>query len=266
MVWKTVELRDKSCILDFLERDRLYAAYAIGDLEPDFFAQCAWWGAESEGRLGALALRYDGLQPPALFLMGDAHGLGAILARAALPARVYIMCRLEHESLTSEFYAWEQAIPMWRMALAAERFAPRESEVQRLAYEHCSLLQALFALGGGGAFTPQQLAQGVFYGVFVDGELVSVAGTHLVSCAYGVAALGNIFTRPDQRGRGYAGRATSAVVSELLQLGVGDIVLNVSQENIAAQRLYERLGFEQYCPFLEGPACAVRDRVIRRPG
>jgi len=261
-MWNTVELSDKTRIQAFLERDRLYAAYAIGDLEPAFFAQCAWAGAERGARLEALALRYDGLQPPALFLMGESHGLRAILARALRPDQVYFMCRLEHEPLTREFYTWEKAIPMWRMALAEGRFTPLQGEhspplPERLDLERIAQVQALFALGGGDAFAPGQLAQGVFYGVFVDGELVSIAGTHLVSRAFGVAAVGNIFTRPDHRRRGYAAGVTSAVVGELLQLGIGDIVLNVSQENVGALRLYERLGFERYCPFLEGPARLV---------
>jgi predicted GNAT family acetyltransferase len=31
-------------------------------------------------------------------------------------------------------------------------------------------------------------------------------------------------------------------------------VLNVNQRNAAAIRIYERLGFERHCPFLEGSA------------
>ena len=45
----------------------------------------------------------------------------------------------------------------------------------------------------------------------IFGALVAVAGTHLVSDTYGVAAIGNVFTHPDYRGRGYATLATGAV-------------------------------------------------------
>ena len=92
-MWTTRKLTDKPQILSFLETDRLYAAYAIGDLEPGMFAQSTWAGAERDGRMEALALYYTGLKPPALFLMGDADGLRAILEDALCPEWVYLTCR-----------------------------------------------------------------------------------------------------------------------------------------------------------------------------
>ena len=73
-MWETTELTDKVQILAALQTDRLYAAYAIGDLEPELFAQCTWVGASEAGRVQALALHYRGLEPPALFLMGETGG------------------------------------------------------------------------------------------------------------------------------------------------------------------------------------------------
>ena len=66
-MWKTGELTDKSEILAYLETDRLYAAYAIGDLEPGMFEQSTWAGAEAGGHLQALALCFRGLMIPVLF-------------------------------------------------------------------------------------------------------------------------------------------------------------------------------------------------------
>jgi predicted GNAT family acetyltransferase len=43
-------------------------------------------------------------------------------------------------------------------------------------------------------------------------------------------------------------------VADLLSQGLRDVVLNVNQKNAAAIRIYERLGFERYCPFFEGSA------------
>ena len=255
-MWKTRDLTDKAEILAWLETDRLYAAYAIGDLEPEMFAQSTWVGAEEAGRLQALALHFRGLDPPALFLMGDASGLRAILRNELRPERVYLTCRDEHLPVTRDFYAWSKITPMWRMVLSPRRFRAVTGNCSRLAPERAHQLTELFALGGGISFSPAQVQHGVFYGVLVAGQLVAVAGTHLVSSTYGVAAVGNVFTHPDHRGRGYGTATTSAVVATLLERGIRDIVLNVSQSNAPAIHIYEKLGFERYCPFIEGRASA----------
>jgi len=257
-MWKTSRLTDKAQILAALETDRLYAAYAIGDLEPELFAECTWVGASEAGRVQALALHYRGLEPPALFLMGETGGLRAILAGAMCPGRVYLTCRAEHLAMTREFYAWDEVESMWRMVLQRTKFRPVEGDWVRLTPAHADELAELYAFGGGIAFSAAQLEHGVFFGVFTGRHLVAVAGTHLVSPTYGVAAVGNIFTHPEHRGRGYGTAVTSAVVAELLERGIGDIVLNVNQANQVAIGIYERLGFERYCPFLEGPARALR--------
>ncbi len=253
-MWKTGKLTDKSPILAFLETDRLYAAYAIGDLEPGMFVQSVWAGAEQGGRLRAVVLHFRGLKPPALFLMGDADGLGAILGDVLRPEWVYLTCRTGHLPMTHDFYKWDKTIPMWRMVLQPACFRPVEGNCARLTSVHSNQLTELYALGGGNAFSPAQVPCGVFYGVLADGQPVAAAGTHLVSPTYGVAAVGNVFTHPDYRGRGYGTATTSAVVAELLRRGIRDIVLNVDQKNKSAIRIYERLGFECCCPFLEGPA------------
>jgi ribosomal protein S18 acetylase RimI-like enzyme len=255
-MWTTDALTDKSSILAYLETDQLYAAYAIGDLEPGMFEQCAWAGAAESGQIRALALHFRGLAIPALFLMGAPEGLRAIFAHALRPERVYLTCLEAHLPVTRDFYEWDFETPMWRMALNAASFRPIDGEPVRLRPDDAGALLALFALGGGDAFTPSQMVHGVFYGMLVDDRLVAVAGTHLVSPTYGVGAVGNVFTHPDYRGRGYGTVTTSAVVAELLRGGIRDVVLNVSQDNADAIRIYERLGFARYCPFLEGTAAA----------
>jgi len=252
--WRTTELTDKREILAFLQSDRRYAAYAIGDLEDVMFEQSAWAGAERGGQLRALVLHFRALTIPALFLMGENDGLRAILQQSLRPERVFFMCRTEHLAMTQRFYAWEGTNPMWRMVLQPSRFRPVEGDCIRLVPAHYHQLLQLYTGGGGDAFNLMQLEHGVFFGVVVQGQLVAVAGTHLLSPTYGVAALGNVFTHPDYCGRGYGTLTTAAVVAELLRLGIPDIVLNVSQANSAAIRIYERLGFARYCPFLEGAA------------
>jgi ribosomal protein S18 acetylase RimI-like enzyme len=253
---KIVELVDTAQILAYLETDRLYAAYAVGDLEPALFAHCEWFGAEQEGRLQALALHYSGLDFPIVFLIGDADGLRAVFEDALYIEQAYFTCRQEHLEIVQGFYEWEP-IPMWRMMLRPDSFRPVDGDCVPLTPDHVAQLTTLYAHGRENAFGPKQVPGGAFYGVFENGRLVAAAGTHLISPTYGVAAVGNIFTHPDFRRRGRATAAASAVVAELLSRGMRDIVLNVNQSNETAIRIYERMGFERCCPFYEGGA-AVR--------
>jgi len=249
-MWQVRVLSDKDEILAFLQQDRIYAAYAIGDLEPSLFAQCQWFGAEDGGKMQALALFFTGLRPPALFTMGDADGVATILDSALQPERAYFTCRAEHLPVVEAFYDLGEVEEMFRMAITPADFRRVPGPTVKLDLSHLDALRQFYRLGGGDAFAPYQLRDGVYYGIEVNGRLVSVAGTHLVSPTFGVAAVGNIFTHPDHRRRGYATACTSHVVEELLTQGL-DVVLNVNRENIEAIGVYERLGFHKYCPYIE---------------
>lgn len=247
---KVERFEDKDKILAFLQQDRLYAAYAIGDLEPSLFAQSQWFGAEDNGELQTLALFFTGLNPPALFVMGDSDGLAAILDSALRPERAYFTCQAEHLPAVQAYYDLGEMEHMFRMTITPVDFRPVSGPTIKLNLSHLDALLKLYRWGGGDAFAPYQLQDGVYYGVEADGQLVSVAGTHLVSPTFGVAAVGNVFTHPNYRHRGYATACTSRVVEELLTQGL-DVVLNVNQKNIPALSIYEKLGFRTYCSFVE---------------
>ncbi|MCB0162454.1 MAG: GNAT family N-acetyltransferase, partial [Caldilineaceae bacterium] len=85
-----------------------------------------------------------------------------------------------------------------------------------------------------------------------DGALLAAGGTHIVNWELGVGAIGNMYTRPDSRGRGYAGVVLAAIVNTLRAGGVDNIVLNVDQRNEPARRIYEKYGFRIHCPYVEG--------------
>lgn len=84
------------------------------------------------------------------------------------------------------------------------------------------------------------------------GELVAAGGTHVVDLVGGVAAIGNMYTHPQWRGRGLARAVLSAIVGALQRQRLSLIVLNVDRRNIIARRFYENYGFRLHCEFLEG--------------
>lgn len=260
--WRVGRLADKPPIRAFLNRDRILTAYALGDLDDAFWPQSAFYGAARDGAIEALALVYRGLDPPVFCAFGASDGLAAILHAPSvdLPDEVYCLLTPELVPAFSEIYALHQPHEEWRMALDPARFAsPPLNGVARLDGGHAAMLAALFrhAQEPGEeivAFSPWQIEHGTFYGVWEGAELIAAAGTHVWSPAERVAAVGNVFTRPDRRGRGHAARCTAAVARDALAMGLDPLVLNVRRDNAPAIHVYEKLGFRIHGAMAEGPA------------
>lgn len=244
-----------------LYTDPIWAAYAIADLQPAFAADCTWRAASNGG--DALTMLYRGLTPPVLFTMGAPELVGKLLALQAkegvLPAAAYMSIPDTHADTVGAYYDLSaNRRPMLRMALrrAVEVVAPPAPGLVLLHADDTPRLQALYAVGGDfapDAFRPTQVEQGVFYGIAgPGGELLAAGGTHVVDWDAGIGAIGNFYTRPDQRHRGFAGALLAAIVRDLRRGHIDTIVLNVDQRNANAGRLYERYGFAVHCPFIEG--------------
>jgi ribosomal protein S18 acetylase RimI-like enzyme len=92
-------------------------------------------------------------------------------------------------------------------------------------------------------FDSRMIKTGKYFGYFESGLLVGIAGIHVYSPEYRIAALGNIATHPDFRGRRIAYKVTSALCNDLKKSS--DIIgLNVKSDNKAAIKCYQNIGFE----------------------
>ena len=244
-------LEDKDQILSILQGDRLYAAYAIGDLDPGMFGKCEWAAAYDGSTAKSLCLLFKGLTPNALFCLGEPAGLAVILGSAMRPGRVFFAAKHTHLPTIRAFYDLEAVESLMRMALTAAEFQPAGGHATLLSSRDMYDLNDLYRLGGGSGFAPYQVTQGIFYGVYADGQLAATAGTHVIAPELGIACVGNVFTHPGYRGRGFARVCTSAVVRDVLAKGCRDVVLNVRQDNSPALRAYRRLGFAEHSAFAE---------------
>ena len=266
--WSVHLTTDKDQIESFLRRDPVYAAYAIGDLEPEHFSFCTWYLAEAGEQASALALLYRRLDPPVLLTMGEMKGIAAIFDAVALPGHIYMAAQVAHLQVFEAHYDFsgDRIRPMLRMKLTPETFRPADRQPMHAILRHLSFtdvpeIEALYAAGGPfapDAFSPLQVLEGVFFGLASQvsdqterGALVAVAGTHLVAPTMGIAAVGNIYTHPAHRSQGCGQLVTSAVTEELLNRKLS-VVLNVDEANTAAVHLYKKLGYRVHCPFVEG--------------
>jgi ribosomal protein S18 acetylase RimI-like enzyme len=240
----------RSEIESALKVDPVWSAYALADLDPAYQEYCRWNMSGS-----ALILEYAGLEPPVLFAFGPVNDFKP-LANQIRPGRYQYTLLERHYPAIQARLAVEIEARMWRMVLDPQKFSGgMPNEVNQLTQVHTDALQALFKdhPDRPDAYHPSQLiGPGVFYGVFVDDQLVAAAGTHIVSPEMSVAAIGNIFTHPDWRGRGLCARVTQAVAAHLVTEGIELIVLNVKVSNAGALRCYEKVGFTPHCQYLEG--------------
>ena len=243
-----------------LADDRRWNGYSLADLAP---AHRAWTRialARHEGATAAcLFYRHPAFN--SLIPHGDPAGLAALLADAAraalLPETTYILAREPHFTALARWYTLHNRSAMCRMALDRRGFRPPAKGtpgLRRLTEDDAAALDGFYAAYPASTFTPDQLAHGVFFGVWEDDRLVAAAGTHVVAAEYGIAAVGNVFTVPEARGRGYGAATTAGVVGALLDGPCDEVILNVVAANAVARAIYTRLGFAEHCPYFEARA------------
>lgn len=241
---------DRALLRTFLESDRLFAAYAICDLEDREFARTRWGVALDGDRPVAVAMEYSGMTPQPLFVMGRSDGIEAILADLIRPRAAYVASLTETLPAVAASYRVDPGPPMVRMWVDRARFRPAPADVRKLLPVDIGELNRLYQLGFASWLPSSAIGDGVYYGIRVGGRLVAAAGTHVVSPQARLAVVGNVLTHVDYRGRGFATAVTGAVTAELLRT-CDQVVLNVRSDNPPALQAYRRLGYAEHVRFEE---------------
>lgn len=248
---------DRARLREFLETDRLYSAYAICDLDEREFGRTRWGAAFDGDEMVAVGLEYTGPTPQPLFVMGRPDGIAAVVRDVIRPRAAYIAVRTAMLPAVEAFYRVDPGPQMVRMWVDRSRFRPYPATVQRLLPVEIGELNRLYQLGFASWLPAGAIADGVYYGMRVNGQLVAAAGTHVVSPSARLAVVGNVLTHVDFRGRGFATAVTGAVTAELLRT-CDQVVLNVRADNPPAINAYRRLGYAEHIRFEE--------RLIHRLG
>ncbi len=242
---------DRALLRTFLEHDRLYAAYAICDLDDREFKRTRWAVAFAGEQPVAVVLEYAGASPQPVFVMGRNDGIAAILHDVIRPRAAYLASLSEHLPAIESAYRVDPAPPMVRMWVDRARFRPYPTaEVRRLGTTEIGELNRLYQLGFAAWLPASAVSEGVYYGIRVSGRLVAAAGTHVISQSARLAVVGNVLTHVDYRGRGFATAVTGAVTAELLRT-CDQVVLNVRSDNPSALQAYRRLGYAEHVRFDE---------------
>jgi ribosomal protein S18 acetylase RimI-like enzyme len=250
-------LHNRDEIEAFLRRNPALHLYELGDLDDFFWPYTTWYALRDADQVQALALLYTGTALPVLLAFAEeAPEASADLLRALcpfLPRRFYAHLSLGLDTCLGPDDQIESHGVHLKMALAdrSQLAHVDTAGVVQLTPADRPAMEALYqASYPGNWFDPRMLETDHYVGIWRDGELVSVAGVHVYSPRYSVAALGNITTHPRLRGQGLATRVTGRLCQMLLET-VGVIGLNVKKDNEAAIRCYEGLGFEHVAEYEE---------------
>ena len=240
-------LSDRDQIRAILRRDPRWCVYALGDLAPPMFPKCQWFTPD-------LTLVLHDYGTSILFAMGTGS-IEEALRHVTWP--VHLQVQPDALEAVARLASVTEIKQMRRMIWEDRGAHAVDKRATPLAADDVDALHRLYAEGessgeGPDFFYPSMVTDGVFFGVYEEGALVAAAGTHLVSRQEGAAAIGNVYTRRDRRGRGLGRAVTAAVMNGLA--GIDTVGLNVRADNHAAIRVYESLGFERHCDFHEALA------------
>jgi GNAT superfamily N-acetyltransferase len=257
-------LTEKAGIERFLRRDPEFYLYGLGDLDDFFWPHTVWYGQEEDGELTDVVLVYTAQAQP------------TVVAASRCPARLRNLLRAVAPLLPEQFYA--HLSPGVGEALAGTHRLDAHGLHHKMALRDVSCIAGVDGRPHAGSanagpirltrrdltdlaqlyeqsylgnwFDPRMLATRQYFGLRVDGRLVSAAGVHVYSERYRVAAVGNVVTHPACRNRGYARQVTARLCRSLLEK-VEHIGLHVKADNEAALACYRKLGFEIIASYSE---------------
>ncbi|MEX1294748.1 MAG: hypothetical protein AB1Z67_01120, partial [Candidatus Limnocylindrales bacterium] len=179
--------RDRGLLHRFLERDRVFAAYAIADTDDSEFARTRFGIAFDAGEPVAVVMEYRGVSPQPVFAMGEPDGISAILRDVVRPRIAYVGAKAEAFRGVREHYRADAPAPMVRMVVERDTFRPVVGDAVRLDQGDTGHLNRLYQLGFNASLPDQAVAAGVYYGVRRGTRLIAAAGTHVVSPQWGIA-------------------------------------------------------------------------------
>lgn len=252
--------RDKREIFDFLSGSAELQLYLIGDLDNFFWPNTVWYALYHKGEIMSIALLYKGMTP-ATFLLFQEENLQfprelIRTVRNQLPGELNVHLSPDLINTFGRQNILENYGLHYRMILTGNPQKIADNNIRRLDMNHLSLLKQLYSDSyPGNWFDSRMLETGKYFGYFIGDTLAGVAGIHVYSAEYRIAALGNIVTRKEYRGMKIAFKLTSALCSDLKK-SVDTIGLNVKADNIAAIRAYENAGFTKRAEYDE---CFIRN-------
>lgn len=241
-------LHNKTEILDFLMNSPELQVYSIGDLDDFFWPKTIWYSLKEGGEIKSIILLYVGMTTPTLLaIYGKDFELTYQLlerVKSILPSKFYAHLSPNLIDVFGKQNIVESFGPHFKMALKKVQPTISDDKIRRLTTTDIEIINEFYTASyPDNWFDKRMLETQKYFGYFLDDKLVGIAGIHVYSEEYKVAALGNIATHPEYRGKQIGFKLTASLCADLKQT-VNYIGLNVKSNNIAAISCYQKIGFE----------------------
>lgn len=236
---------DPDAVLDVLTEHRAIHTYGIIDVV-QFWETSRWW-VRDRGAVGLVGL--PRVPDQVVYAVSAVHAAATLALLIDLvddlPDRFAATGPSGMAERLAATHTANRVAPYVKMQLIRpDRLPDPGSGVRLLEPADGDACTALLEQTSGSPefFRHDLLGTGRHTGIFDGDALVAMAGTHVIDTEQGLAAIGNVNTLPEYRGRGLARRVVAALARRLRE-EVDIVALNVARDNAPARNLYEGLGF-----------------------
>ncbi len=238
-------------LIDLYLDDPLTHCYLLYDILYEHDSTRLLLGVE-EGRVECYALSWSGDGVVGIILWGccGASLLPHVLRARPAGGRVTIQPRMVGEEAVRRALR-AAGVGVWDEAVYVDMVVDEDGFTPRMRYGAVRLgpgqVDDYVSLVSGWNRVPRSWAEKLlsrhrFYGVYMDGRLVAVAGEYLRLPE--VWVVGSVYVHPAYRGRGLGSAVASAVTRDAVSSGA-TALLHVEEANTPARRMYRGLGYRE---------------------
>jgi ribosomal protein S18 acetylase RimI-like enzyme len=241
-----VDKSNRQWVVDKLRLDVITHVFAYYDLQYDQKNTMMRVAVEDD-KLRGYILIYHALDFPSVVLECDSGDAPKLLEYA--PEDGFIIHAPRHllRSIEGKFPHSRHYVENWMIVKKGKAEFSKSEQVRRLKEADGSKLASILSSRKDRQNQSEEkysdwIKKMPMYGVFVNGELVSYAGSFIQTRE--VWMIGGVYTLPNHRNRGYATLATSAITQEALKKSEA-AALFVRSDNYPAIKAYEKIGYKK---------------------
>jgi len=241
-----VDENNKQGVINSLKLDVIRHVFAFYDLQHEAEHTTMYVAFENRNLKGYILI-YTALEFPSVVLECDNNVAEKLMEYA--PKNQFIMHVLPNllPIVKGKFPSARSYVEDWMLINKGGANFSKSELVRRLfTADDASKLAMLLSTQERPRRTVERYSEWInrmpIYGVFVDGELLSYAGSFLQLPQ--VWMIGGVYTNPNHRNKGCATLATSAVTEEALK-NAEAAALFVRSDNRPAIRVYEKIGYRK---------------------